>query len=456
MRKLLNNQKGSALLAMILILPSLLLVTSVYLSLSVSSFRIAKRDQLQTHAQIAADAGADRSLYEINQNSEWTGTSGEIELHNDGDTRTTYDVTVTTNSETNYKTANVTGRSYRPISSSTPESTINLIIGLRPVGSGDFSVVTGVGGLYMSNNSKILGGNIKVNGEVEMSNSAQIGLATNSVDMEVAHQNCPNPVTSDYPQLCDPSENGEPISIDNLAHIYGDVSANNQVTTSGMSNPGLTASSGVVPEDLPAHDRNGLVSAIASEQTGNQASCSSGTKTWPANLKINGDVTISGQCQVTVEGDIWITGKLTTSNLSKLIVSDSVGETMPTIMVDGPSVAVSLSNNSGLVENASDTGFQIITYWSEADCSPDCSSVTGQDLFDSRNEITINMSNSSDAAHSILYARWSRVSVSNSGQIGALVGQTVSLSNSATITFGTSVGTSTNFWVIDTYRRVFN
>lgn len=455
MKKLLKQQRGSVLLAVVIILPSLILTTALFLELATSSLRLAQTDQFQTHSQFATDAGIDRALYEINQDPTWVGTGSEVELHNDGNVKTTYQVSVVDNNPDS-KTITTVGRTYRPATSTTPQRTVTILTDLRPIKSDAFSVVTGVGGLYMSNSAKILGGSVQVNGEIQMSNTAQIGLSTSPVTLSVAHQNCPEPANATYPRLCNSGESGQPISISNSARIYGDIRANNQVTTTGMSNPGLTASSGVIAQPLPAYDRNGQKAAVAANQTGATASCSGNTtKTWPANLKITGDVNISNNCQVTVSGNVWITGKLTLSNQGKLIVSNALGTTRPVIMVDGSATAVSLSNNTELKPNSSGTGFQIITYWSRAACSPDCADVTGTDLYNSRNDTTIDMNNSSDAGATALYARWTRVSVSNSGEIGALVGQTIALNNSATITFGTSVGDSTQYWVISGYRRTF-
>lgn len=453
--KLFAKQQGSVLVSLLLIMPALILIVAIYLQFSVNGLQIAQRDQQHTHAQLAADAGADASVYEVNQDDTWTGTGGEVEVNNDGTVRTTYESSVTTSGSD--KVVTVTGRSYRPASSVTPEASVKIAVDLRPVTSGNYSIVTGVGGLYMSNSAKILGGDVHVNGEIKMSNTAQIGLSITPVNLTVANQNCPNPADSTYPQICASGASSEPITIDNSAHIYGDVKANNQTDGSGMSSPGLTASSGVDAQTLPAYDRDAQKAAVTSTDTGSDASCWGNQKvTWPANYKITGDVNLSNQCEVTVTGNVWITGKINISNTAKLIVSDSLGSTQPVIMVDGSATAVSINNNTDLQANDSGTGFKIITYWSRASCSPDCSDVTGTDLYDSRNDTTINMSNYSNAGSTILYARWTRVSVSNSGQIGALVGQTVSLSNSATITFGTSINTGTTYWVIDGYRRVFN
>lgn len=461
-------QGGSALIPFIIILPLLILIAGYSMSLAVSSYKLAKKDQMHTHAQFATDAGIDYALQQISLNEDWAGTGSEIELLNDGALKTTYQVTVATPDPDN-KTVTAIGRTYRPVNAATPESTVKVIVSLQPVRSGDFSIVTGVGGLYLSNSAKIVGGDVFVNGEVSLINSAQIGLSTNPVSLEVAHQTCPVPTDPDfdteYPRVCDPGENGEPISILNTAHIYGDVSANNQIPPEpAMTLDGLTASTGVTPQVLPSHDRTAQKAAVdpANDMTGAEASCDSNTETptWPANLKITGDVAIKKKCKITISGDVWITGKLDVSNSAELIVADSLGATRPNIMVDGQ-LGATFINSAALKSNASNTGMQIITYYSQAGCSPDCADVTGTDLYNSRNDVTISLDNSAEGAQSIYYARWSRVQINNSGQIGALVGQTVELKNSGTVTFGTTTCgappcDAITAWIIDGYRRVFD
>ncbi len=456
-----HNQKGSLLIPLIVIVPMLLLILTSYMSLNVTSFKLARRDQQRTHAQFAVDAGAEIGVQSVNDDNAWTGTGGEVTLHNDGSTRTTYQITVVDNGTEN-KTMTIIGRAFRPTSSTTAESTVTLAISLRAVRSGLYSVVSGVGGLIMSNSSKILGGDVFINGKVTLSNSAQIGLTSSPVNLSVAHQSCPNPATATYPVVCNNGENGQPITFNNTAHIYGTVKANNQTDGTSMSLPGLqtphclvpTAGPNcITPEALPPHDRDAQKAAIATTITGASAGCSSGTKTWAANLKITGDVTISNSCKVTVSGNVWITGKLEIKNSAEIIVSNALGTTQPVVMIDGASAE--FSNSSVLRSNASSTGFKIITYRSNASCSPDCADVTGTDLYNSQSNTTIQLDNSASGPNTIFYSRWTKVLVKNSGQIGALVGQTVELSNSGTITFGSSTGTGTVFWVIDSYRRQF-
>lgn len=449
------NKKGSVLLPFVIVLPFLILIVADYMNLAVTHFSIARRDQFHTKAQLGADAGADYAMGQISASENWTGTNGEITLHSDSDTKTTYSVTVT-NNNADSKTITTTGRTYRPTSAPSPISSVALKINLTPVRSGLYSVVTGVGGLHMSNSSKITGGDVFVNGEISLSNSAQIGLTTSPVNVFVADQVCPSPPDSTYPRVCNNGEQAQPITLRNSSHIYGTVKANNQTSGSGMTNSGLVASSGVTPQALPTYDRDGQKAAVTTTITGSSASCSgSQAITWAANTKITGNVTISNNCVVTVGGNVWITGTLTMSNSSKMVVADSLGSTMPVIMIDGLGGA-SFSNSSNLVSNATNTGFEIITYWSSASCSPDCSNVTGQDLYNSRDQETIELNNSAQGAHTIFYARWSKVEINNSGQIGALIGQVVQLDNSGTITFGTSTGTGTTTWIISDYRRSFN
>lgn len=459
MKKLIHNNQGAIIVSILIILPVFFVIMTAYMQLSVTSFRVAKSDQFRTLAQFAADAGTDKSIEEINLDSGWTGTGSDVEIQNNSTGRLTYSTTVTDPDSTT-KILTITGNSYNSATATDPSYTIKLDVEMKTISaSATFSVVTGVGGVILENSSKILGGDVFVNGDVTMSNSSQIGLSIAPVNLSVAHQNCPDPADSNYPRLCAPGENGEPISISNSAHIYGDVKANNQVSTADMSDPGLTASSGVTPLPLPPHDRDAQKAAVTTTISGSAGSCTNngGLKTWAANTKITGDVEISKSCTVEVLGDVWITGKFDMSNSSLLQVDDSLGTTRPNIMIDDQDAII--QNSATIASNSSDTGAQLISYWSKAGCSPDCADVTGEDLSDSRDEVTINLKNSAEGPNTVFYSKWTKVLVENSGEIGALVGQTVHLKNSGSITFGSSVGGGgggPTFWRINSYNKNFN
>jgi hypothetical protein len=209
---------------------------------------------------------------------------------------------------------------------------------------------------------------------------------------------------------------------------------------------------------LPDYDREAQKAAVATEQTSAQANCSNNqTKTWPANLKITGNITFANNCTINISGDVWITGNLNTGNNSRLVISNAVGADTPVIMIDGSS-GFTFGNNGRIIPNSSGTGAQIITFWSADSCSPDCADVTGSALANSQTVQTINLSNNGNAQNSVFYARWTQVSVSNNGGLGAVAGQTVRLGNNAVISFTASVPGSDNLittWVKRGYMRVY-
>lgn len=448
-------QSGFILASLLVSTFFIMLIGVVTTQLILNNLQIANNERSRLNAQFAADGAIDHALQEINQDFDWPGTTGEQPFYEDSKLRITFESSVQDDpSDTMIKYIDVTGRSYYPKSESTPRHIRKFRAELRAITSGDFSVVTGVGGLIMTNSARILGGNVFVNGEITMSNFSQIGLTTAPVEVRAAHQNCPSPANATYPRVCASGENGEPITLNNSARIYGQVKATNQVSGANMLNPGLVPGS-PAPEDLPTHDRAAQVAAISTTRTGSDAGCNNGVKTWVANTKITGNVTVSNTCTVTVSGDVWISGNFSLSNSAKLVVAEGLTEP-PVVMIDGSS-GLSAANNSDLKSNSGSVGFRVITYYSEASCSPDCADVTGSDLFDSRDHVTISLGNNSQGAETEFYSRWTRVTINNAGNIGALIGQTVELTNSSSITFGSSISGfgGISAWVLKSYKRVF-
>ena len=161
---------------------------------------------------------------------------------------------------------------------------------------------------------------------------------------------------------------------------------------------------------------------------------------------------------MTLNGDVWVTGTISLGNNAKFVVANSLATTRPTLMIDGQ-YGIVFGNNNTVNINTSNTGAYIITYWCGAACSPDSTTVTGPTLAASQSSLTIDLSNNSSAPGSILYARWSKIQISNNGSIGAVAGQTVTLGNNAVINFTASVPGSSNLtqtWVKRGYLRVYN
>ena len=434
------------LLVIIIVVPFLIAIAVYYMHLVLASFQVARFDQLHTEAQMAADAGSDYGVEQINANNSWAGTGGEVTLHTDSSLKTTFAVSIVSKTSTSMTLA-VTGRTYWPANKTPAARSTTVYVDLIAISSGNYSIVSGEGGLSMSNNSKVAGGDVLVNGTIKMINNAQIGLSTNPVTVKVADQACPQPADATYPRVCNTNEGAQPISISNNAHIYGTVQATNQTSSTGMSNPGLTSGS-PTPQALPTYDRAAQKAAVTTNLSA--VTCSSGTQTWNANTKITGNVSLSGSCKITVNGNVWITGNLSLLNSSQLVVSNSLGSTVPNIMVDGSSGAT-FSNNSALTPNSTGTGFEVYTFWNITG-NPDAT-ITGVNLANSRATTTIQLQNNATAVNSIFYAYWSQVAMGNNGRIGALIGQTIYLNNNGTITFGSSAGSGSTAWVVQGYRK---
>jgi hypothetical protein len=465
--KFIHNQRkeesGFILPLLLITGVAIVLMITAVASESVTNHTVAAHGNYTVSAQLAADAGLDDAMNKMNTVSGWTGTGSETTLLNDTthNIKTTYSSTVTDGADSNHKTLTVTAKVYSPTSSSSPRVTRKYDMDIQAVtsgGTGPSSVVSGVGGLFLNNNAKISGGDVVVNGTISMSNNSQIGLSTNPVNIRVADQNCPQPPDSTYPQVC--SGGAQPISMNNNSKIYGDVRANNQTNGANMFSPGLTVGNTVTPVSLPVYDRSTFTVATTKNSTDSGIACpnNNGNVTWPANVKILGDINMGNNCTINITGNVWITGKLTTGNQGNLKVANSVGTTTPVFMIDGQG-GFSLQNNGKITPNSSGTGIELHTFWSNSGCSPGCTSVTGTALYNSQNTTTIDLGNNGTASNSVFIAQWTKVNVSNNGALGAVGGQTINLSNQAVINFTSSVPGSDNritTWVKRGYMRVYN
>lgn len=456
------HQNGYIMPVLLFTIVFLVTLLAIIGSLSLGTYNLATRQAYKVNAQLTADAGLDVALNELNLDADWAGTVGEITLLNTTNQRTTYEVEVLAGVTADKRVIAVTARTYSPASDVTPKITRKYQVDIQAVTSGTniSSVVTGVGGLIMNGNAKITGGDVIVNGAVTMSNQAQIGTQTNSVNLRVAYASCPQPADATFPQLCGGGYT-DPITMGINSRIYADVQANNQVTSSGMFNPGLTASSGVPISTLSAYDRSLHSGATVYAATDIAVACANnnGSVTWPANIKIVGDLNMKNNCTITITGNVWITGNFETGVNGTIVVDDSLGTTRPIFMIDGVE-GFELENNGEVVPNTDGTGIELRTFWSaDATCSPDCTDVTGVDLANSQNITTLHLNSNANAPNSIFISQWSRVAVANNGALGAVSGQSIELRNGAIINFTASVPDSSNLtqtWVKRGYMRVFN
>lgn len=443
-------------------------------SLALSYSSIANREVFKVNAQMAADAGIDQALALLNTQgvSAFSGKELlETELLNTGKYRTTYTKSILDGATTEEKTLIVVGKTYAPASASNPTVERRFKVDVKAVTSGNSpaSVVSGVGGLILNNNSKITGGDVVVNGTITVNINAQIGLSTNPLNIRAAHQSCPASFNSSYPSVCAPGENGQPIVANGV--IYGNVQAQNQTNGNNMFNPGLTASY-ASPVTIPKYDRVSHKNSVTQTyQADNDViKCAQNQANWPANIKIIGDIALPNNCTVTINGNVWVTGKFTTGNGSIIKISNSLGNTRPVIMIDGKDGLV-FSNNAAVAPNSLGNGVEFVTAWWNTDTNTnggfscggiadplDCINVIGLALYTSQNIKTIEYSNNATAPNSILRSLWSKTYIANNGQLGAVSGQTIELGNNAIINFSSYVPGSDNLivtWAKRGYIRIY-
>ncbi|HEX5448397.1 MAG TPA: hypothetical protein VFW90_04360 [Candidatus Saccharimonadales bacterium] len=432
---------------------------------SLNSKNTSAHYHLAAEAQMTADAGLDSSLNQLNTGG--TGAISEKTLLDDPsqNIKTTYQVDVTDVDPT-HKTLAVTAKVYSPDTATTAKVIRKYQMDIEAVTSETFSsaVASGVGGLVINSNAKVTGGDVIVNGKITMSNNAQIGLSTNPVKVRVADETCPADHGSGYPRVCSTDDGDtitDPITMGRNAKIYADVIATNQTNGDNMSDTGLEVGRSFAPFSLPPFDRDGFKSTITTSMSSTDAeSCPDGSVTWPAGVHITGgNVVTPNNCTVKVNGNVWIDGSLTLRNNARLVVQDAVGSTRPDIVVDG-SGGVNISNNGTVTPNSSGTGVEIVTFWSaDSSCSPDCTDLSGTELYNSQITPTITLSNNGAAPASILYAYWTEADISNNGSLGAVAGQTVELSQNAIINFTSSISGGSNeitSWVKRGYMRLYN
>jgi hypothetical protein len=463
------KQEGGYVLAILLVTVTFLAITITYVtSLSLNVYSLAQRDIYKANAQMTADAALDVALTTLNTTgiSAYSSTyTPETTLLTDGNQTTTYQIKLLDGATPEKKTVSVISRA--KVSGTTRVTRqYELDVSAVTSGFGPASVVSGVGGLVLNNNAKITGGDVVVNGKILVNNNAQIGLSTNPVNVRAAHVACPTVVDSTYPQPC---TSGQPIVAN--GPIYGNVQGQGQTVGTNMSNPGLSGST-VAPIAVPGYGRPAHKAAVTSTVSSatSPIPCSGGTATWPANIKITGNVSITNNCVVTIQGNVWVTGNLTVGNNASLKVSDALGTTRPVVMIDG-NVGMTFSNNAKIVQNSVGTGAEVITTWWNTNTATnggftcggiadplDCTAVTGLALSTSQSVTTINYSNNALAPATVFRSLWSRVSISNNGALGAVAGQTILLGNNAVINFTTSILGSSSLittWAKRGYIRVY-
>lgn len=291
----------------------------------------------------ATDAGISSAIAQLGKNTDFAGYTTEQELYSEPlRGKATYTVSVTTDANLN-KILLVTGKSYRGQNDTTPANTkqVRAVAVLKREKISN-SVIIGSGGMYMSQNSRVNKGNVYVRGQLSMETGSSIGSMAIPVMMSIANIGCGTTgPSSNWPQPCGAAN--PPIKmIGSGGTIYGTVCATDQSSSAGIVGtltPGCISDISAAPTFNKKAFVQGINNSGGLVANGPSQSCpfGGGNFTIPANTKFVGTVTLDspfGVCNITLEGDMYITGGLVIGNNVTLRVSENLGTTRPTVVAN--------------------------------------------------------------------------------------------------------------------------
>lgn len=458
------NQSGSFMAAALIII---IVLTAIGLSLAdviVSQYAHTRRNVFVANALLVAEAGIEESIQQLNTNNAFSGFSTPQDFFNNSNQgHGVYTSTIVDAASGSSKVITSTGKVYNANNSNDPVSKRTIKVTIVGTESDGYSVQTGPGGLILRGSANITNSDVYVNGKIDLQGSAKIGTFNQPLHISAANVACP-PGTSpgaSYAQLC--GSGNEPISMSQSTKIYGTVCAtgqtstgpNNNITT-GVNGGGLVAGCVAPPVSQPAFDRNAHIAGMTTTAAGNSNSyvCQKWPfdRTWPANLKLTGNVSIGGSCNIVINGNVYITGNLDIGGAAKITVANSLGTTRPVILVDGK---ITVGGSGQLSANSSGTGIYFISTKSNASCGSTCTNITGNELKATQNYETIKVGGGVNLAGMVFQAYWGQVTLTGSGNVGAAVGQTVDMSGAGTVTFGTKLSSGSKIWTVTSYQQVY-
>jgi Tfp pilus assembly protein PilX len=462
-----RSQRGYILVGVLVIGLTLTVIGIGVMSFTSSTYGLAVKSTYAANAALVAEAGIERSLHELNASSTFPGYSTEQTFFDDATQgKGVYTTVVADTVDTNAKTITATGKVYR-YGTSRVEQTRKVRVTVVGTASPGHSVHTGPGGLILSGSANITNSNVYVNGYIAMNGAARIGTSAQPSTVNVANYRCPmgaNPGATFASQCPGTGGSANPISLQHSTYIYGTVCATGQTSTGpnnniqpGSTGAGLQVGCTAPVVSTPTYDRAAHIAAVATTGAGNSNTyvCNSWPfdRTWPANLRLTGNVSVAGSCNIVVTGDVYITGNLNLGGASTITIADSVGADRPNIIVDG---TITLGGSARILANNQGTGAHFISFRSSASCNPNCTNLTGNDLYNSMGTTTVTVGGAVNLPGMIFQSYWGRIVLTGSGNLGAAIGQTVDMSGAGTVLFGTTLSSGTTSWSVTGYQRLFN
>lgn len=464
-RSIRSNQQGVILASLLVLMVAFMIIGGALTTMVMSQHTLTSNNVAHASAVLVAEAGVEQSLQELNQDSDFSGFGIEEEFFNTpSQGRGTFQTSVSDAPDGEAKIITSTARVYRYNQNTNPRSTRSVRVTTVGTGSPGYSVHTGPGGLILTGSANITNSDVYVNGYIRLEGASKIGTHINPVEVKVANQRCPNVASPGptYPQVC--ASGNEPIALAHSTNIFGTVCATGQ-TSKGPNNNIQTGSDGLgliigciaPPVAPPTYNRTAHIAAMTTTGAGNSNTyvCSNWPfeRTWPGNLRLTGNVSIGGSCDIVIRGDVYITGNLDIGGAARITVDASVGTDRPVIVVDG---TITTGGSAQIIANSHGTGIHFISFRTNASCNPGCTALSGNDLKNSQDLQTVTVGGAVNLPGMVFQSYWGKIRLGGSGNLGAAIGQTVDLSGAGTVTFGTTLSSGESTWTVSSYQQVFD
>jgi hypothetical protein len=457
MRKYLKFQRGNAWIGFLLLLIfvsvlSLSLINSMVVTLSQS-----RRSEQAAVSQAIADAGIDKALWKLNKTAGlYTGET------NTDMTTGVLDITVT-NIDANNKS--VLATSYIP-SKTSPKEVRKVRAKISAESSSDtvsfhYGIQTGPNGITMSNNSYV-NGNVYSKGTLTGANNANIygdvimsGSTGKIQNITICTGN-----NATNPTSCDTSKTSRVAKAHTItgSTIYGDAYY--------ISISGSTVKRNSYPSSPDPADQNFPIdtatisdweTAAATGGTVNGYSLTNGASGSLGPKKINGDLTLSNNANLTVTGIIWVTGQINISNSSIVRLDPAVyAQNSGMIVADNPA-----DRTTGGAINLAN-GIHICGAVTLTQCQNDSIPAGNKSylmlLSTKTSGTAISVGNGGHAV--VYYATDGNISISNNSHVRALTGGGLTLSNNAGIDYDSGLANAEfstgpgGSWVIKEWQVV--
>ncbi len=460
-----KNENGMILVTLIVLMTAFAIIGLALTSYTTTQYSQTRNNLFAANALQVAEAGIEQSLDQINQNEAFAGyTTEQTFFNNSNQGRGVFTTVVSPTADSNAKVITSTAKVFRTATAIKPVSTKKVKVTIVGTNSQGYSVQAGPGGLTLGGAASINNSDVYINGKLTLTGAARIGTLVQPVNVNVANAACPtgnNPGPT-YAQVCGTAN---PISLDWSTFIYGTVCATGQTNKgpaipfgnilTGLGGQGLKNGCVAPPLSQTPYDKPAQVSAVSTTGAGNSNTyvCNSWpfNRTWPANLKLTGNVNVGGACILVIKGDTYITGDLVLDGAAVVIVDNSVGTRRPNILVDGK---ITVTGAASILSNLSGTGVNFISMKASAACNPNCTALSGNELKTSQGVETVSVAGGVNLAGMSFNAQWGKLTIGGAGSVGTAQGQTIDMSGAGSIIFGTVLSSGSRSWSVTSYQQL--